>query len=227
MEMDTTAQLAHLYDKEVVCPVCDAKFKTKIVKVNSPRIVARDSDFFIRYSVINPYFYDVWVCDSCGYSAMKADFPKIKSYQKDLVFSEITKKWRPHYFPEAYSPDDAINRYKLALVNSMSIEKPNSTLAMTFLKLGWMYRLIEEEDKEQLFLNQALEYFLKAFSIEDFPIYGMQRDAITYLIGDLYRRTNSSEDALRWYSNVITAPGASPKMKEMARSGREIINNNV
>ncbi|PRR83026.1 DUF2225 domain-containing protein [Clostridium vincentii] len=222
--MSETDLKIHIYDKEIICPICNSKFNVKIVKVNSPRITSKDSDFFIRYRVINPYFYDVWVCNSCGYSAIKADFPKIKSHQKDIILNEITRKWRPHNFPENLTVPDAINRYKLALVNSMAINATNSSIAMIFLKLGWMFRLNEDIEKENLFLNQSLQYFLKSFSLENFPIYGMQRDSFSYLIGDLYRRTNKSEEALRWYSTVITTVGASVKVKELARTGKDIIN---
>jgi len=217
----------HLYDKEVVCPVCNFKFTTKFIKVNSPRITARDSDFFIRYSIINPYFYDVWICNSCGYSAVKADFSKIKSHQKDLIINEITRKWRPHIFPEVLTVSDAIHRYKLALVNAMVMESTNSSLAMIFLKLGWMFRLSQDIEKESLFLGKALEYFLKAFSLENFPIYGMQRDSISYLIGDLYRRTDNAKEALKWYSKVITTIGASAKVKDLARTAKDTMDNNI
>lgn len=225
--MSETDFKTHIYDKEVICPVCNSKFNVKVVKVNSPRITSKDSDFFIRYRVANPYFYDVWVCNSCGYSAIKADFPKIKSHQKDIILNEITRKWRPHSFPEILTVPDAINRYKLALVNSMAIDVPNSSIAMIFLKLGWMFRLSEDIEKENLFLNQSLQYFLKSFSLENFPIYGMQRDSFSYLIGDLYRRTNKSEEALRWYSTVITTVGASVKVKELARTGKDTIHNKI
>lgn len=225
--MSTIDIATHIYDKEIVCPVCTYKFNAKVVKVNSPRITTRDSDLFIRYSIVNPYFYDVWVCDSCGYSAVKADFPKVKAHQKELVMNEITRKWRPHDFPDNFTVSDAIHRYKLALVNAMAIDSPNSSLAMLFLKLGWMFRLSEDTEKENLFLGNALQYFLKAFSLEDFPIYGMQRDSISYLIGDLYRRTGNNEEALRWYSKVMTTIGASVKVKELARDSKDMINNKV
>ena len=89
---ECTAELEFAFDdtyigalgaRYVKCPICGKTFKTKAVKVNSPRIISKDSDFFIRYSVVNPYFYDVWICNSCGYAAMKSDFLKVKSYEKD------------------------------------------------------------------------------------------------------------------------------------------------
>ncbi|MBD7910241.1 MULTISPECIES: DUF2225 domain-containing protein [Clostridium] len=219
--------LKHTYDKEIVCPICENKFKVKIVKVNSPRITSKDSDFFIRYSVVNPYFYDVWMCNHCGYSSMKADFPKIKSFQKELVLDGITKKWTPRVYPESLTVDNAIERYKLALVTSMIIEKPNSTKAMILLKLAWMYRLKKDVEKEMAFLKQSITAFLDAYSMEDFPIYGMQRDSISYLIGELYRRTNNEKEALTWYSKVFSTVGASQKLKDLARNGKDSLKNNM
>ena len=35
----------------------------------------------INYEVINPMLYDVWVCPTCGYAALKGEFPKIRSFQ--------------------------------------------------------------------------------------------------------------------------------------------------
>ena len=71
----------NLFFKEVICPVCENSFKTPTVKVNTPRVTSRDSDFFIRYSVVNPYLYEILLCPSCGYSALRTDFSKIESFR--------------------------------------------------------------------------------------------------------------------------------------------------
>ena len=66
-----TPSTSLLYDKTITCPVCGNIFKARSIKTSSYRILKKDSDFFINYSIINPYFYDVWICDSCGYASMK------------------------------------------------------------------------------------------------------------------------------------------------------------
>lgn len=213
----------HIFDRSIDCPVCGQSFKTKAVKVNSPRVVSRDSDFFIRYSVVNPYLYDVWICNSCGYAAMKSDFEKIKNYQKELVLKNISKKWRGREYPDIYTEHTAIERYKLALINSMHIESSSSTKAMILLKLAWMYRSLDDEAKELDALRSSLNAFMDTYTNESFPVYGLHRDSFTYLIGEINRRLNNNEEALRWYSNVITTVGASQKVKEMARDGKDKI----
>ena len=213
----------HIFDREVTCPVCGKTFKTKAVKVNSPRIASKDSDFFIRYSVVNPYFYDVWICNSCGYAAMKSDFPKIKSYEKDAIFNKISIKWKPREYPDILNASIAIERYKLALLSATVMEKPNSTLGMILLKTAWMYRLLEDTTNENIYLTKALNTLNSAYSAERFPMYGLQRDSMSYLLGDLNRRIGNNSEALRWYSSVITTPGVSSRIKDLARDGKNII----
>lgn len=221
--MNDTNILNHLFDKHVTCPVCASEFTTKAVKVKSPRIISKDSDFFIRYSVANPYFYDVWICNSCGYAAMKSDFEKIKFHKKELVLSNVTTKWKPRDYPEILDERLAIERYKLALLNAILVDLPNSTKAMISLKISWIYRLLNDNTQELSFLKQALDGFTEAYITENFPIYGLQRDSLMYLIGDLNRRLGNFQEALSWYSRTIVGVNASYKIKEMARVGKDLI----
>ena len=73
------------------------------------------------------------------------------------------------------------------------------------------------------FLKKALDTLSLAYSTERFPMYGLQRDSMSYLLGDLNRRIKNYPEALRWYSSVITTPGVSPRIKELARDGKDLI----
>ena len=223
--MNDTNILNHLFDKQVICPVCDSHFKTKTVKSKSPRVMAKDSDFFIRYSVANPYFYDVCICNSCGYAAMKSDFEKLKSHKKELVLSNVTSKWKPREYPAILDEKLAIERYKLALLNAVLINLPDSTKAMISLKIAWMHRLLDDTTQETLFLKQALEGFNDAYIKEILPIYGLQRDSLMYLLGELNRKLGNYQNSLLWYSKTIVSTNSSYKVKEMARIGKDSIKN--
>nr|WP_251861641.1 DUF2225 domain-containing protein [Clostridium sp. Marseille-Q2269] len=212
-----------LYERKVTCPVCGNVFMAKAVKTSSYRILKKDSDLFIRYSIINPYFYDVWICNECGYAAMKKDFNSIKNFQIDSVKEGITENWIPREYPEIYNVDIAIERFKLSLLNYVVLESPSSKKGFNCLKLAWMYRLKNNYDKENLFLNEALGCLKESYFLEDFPIYGMDRYTTTYLVAELMRRTGSSEEALRWFSNVITAHGISSRLKNLARDQKDLI----
>ena len=212
-----------IYDKEVVCPICNFKFNAKAVKASSYRVGKKSSDLFTDYTLVNPYFYDVWVCNSCGYSAMKSDFEKIKSHQAEEIHKRITTKWNGKTYPDIYDVDVAIERYKLALLNTLVMDGNSSRKAYNCLKLAWMYRIKEDKEKEQAFLGQALEGFNKAYFEENFPIYGMDKFTTMYLIGELFRRIGDNDNAMKWFSQVITTPNVNSKVKEMAKDQKDLI----
>ena len=221
--MNDTNILNHLFDKQVICPVCNSHFKSKTVKSKSPRVVSKDSDFFIRYSVANPYFYDVLICNSCGYAAMRIDFEKLKIHKKELVFSNVTPKWKPREYPDILDEKLAIERYKLALLNALLLNLPDSTKAMISLKIAWMNRLLDNSPQETLFLKQALEGFNNAYINEIFPIYGLQRDSLMYLLGELSRKLGNYQDALLWFSRTIVSTNSTARVKDLARFGKDLI----
>lgn len=68
---------------------------------------------------------------------MKVDFLKIKDYQKDLVFKKIASKWKPRIYLDIMTEELAIEKYKLALITALSIEKPNSTIGMILIKISF------------------------------------------------------------------------------------------
>lgn len=212
-----------LYNKTVTCPVCGAIIQAVSVKNSSCKIIKRDSDLFNYYSNINPYFYNVWLCNKCGYAAMKSDFLKIREFQKDLIKQNISPKWHSKNYPDVYDINIALERYKLSLLNYTVIKAPSSKKAMNCLKIAWMYRLLKDSEHEQLFLSTALEGFVDAYANEKCPIYGMDKFTLIYLIGELYRRIGQTDKALLWFSNVITTSGVSQKLKDKARDQKDLI----
>lgn len=223
---DDNINTKNIFLKQITCPVCNNIFKTPAVKVNAPRIASKDSDFFIRYLVENPYFYEVWLCPNCGYAALKTDFEKIRNFQCKLIKENITPKWVNREYPIPFNENVAIERYKLALLNSLVIESKSSTKAIICLKIAWMFRLLSDTISENNFLSQALIAFNDTYINEKLPVYGLDRFSIMFLIGELNRRIGEDKTALRWFSEVITSIGAPQKIKEMARDGKDKIRRN-
>lgn len=212
-----------IFDREISCPVCEHNFKTKAVKNNAPRIKSRDTDFLIRYNIINPLLYDVWVCPICGYAALKGDFHKIKKHQRALIIDKVVNNWQGKKYPPILNEHNAIERLKLALFNAVVSDAKNSTKAYICLKIAWIYRLLENYEEEKSFLKKALEGFLIAYSSEYTPFYGLDSHALMYLIGELYRRTDNNKEALLWFGNVIISRNAPFRIKEKARDMKELI----
>lgn len=219
--------MTNLFYKSVRCPVCESNFKSPSVKVKSPRIDSKDSDFFIRYRIENPYFYEVFVCPVCGYSALKIDFDKIKKHQIKLIQEKITPKWVNRQFNLPFNEKTAIERYKLALINTIFMEGPSSTKAIITLRLAWMYRLIGDLENEKIFLSQSLISFNDTYTNEYLPVYGLDRFSIMYLIGELNRRLSNYATALHCYSDCLTSINSPQKVKELARDGKDKIKGEI
>lgn len=220
---DEEKQKNLLYNREVTCPVCGNDFKAKSVKTSAARILRKDSDSFIIFDVINPYFYDVWICNKCGYAAMKRDFNKIRNSEIELVKEKIKPKWHPKTYPDVYDVNIAIERFKLSLLNYYVINAKASKKAMNCLKIAWMYRLLKDAENENVFLKQALEGFNSAYFNEGFPLYNMDKFTSMYIIGELNRRLGNNEESLKWFSQIITAQGAPSKLKDRSRDQRDLI----
>lgn len=212
-----------LFNKSITCPACQNNFKAKAVKVNAPRIDRKDSDFFIVYKGVNPYFYDVWICNNCGYSALKIDFESLRGKQVEFILNSIKPKWTPKNYPSVYDINIAIERYKLALITSSIIKKKPSTKGMICLKIAWMYRLLGKQDLENSFLEKTLTLFEDTYLNETLPVYGMQKPNLLYMIGELHRRLGDFDKALRNFSLVLIDETASYRLKELTRDMRDLI----
>lgn len=215
----------YLYDKTYNCPVCGNIFKEKTVKIGKARMVSKDTDLMPKYENINPLLYDVIVCQRCGYSALIKYFDKLKQNQAELIRKNITPKFKPRLYPEVFDLDIGIERYKLALLNAVVKNAKNSEKAYICLKIAWLYRLKENKEEENKFIEQAFIGFKEAYEKESFPICGMDRFTLMYLLGELSRRCGDNHEALLWFSKVIVTPNVNPRLKELARDQKDLIKN--
>lgn len=223
MDTKDSSKKALTYNKEITCPVCGKPFSQPVVKSHSARIKKRDTDFFIIYDVINPYFYDIWLCPRCGYAALRKEFEGIKPAAIQTIKDKVQKGWAERKYPEEYDVDIAIERYKVALMNYCLIGAKDSQKGYVCLKLSWMYRIKGKIEEEMNFSKSALECFENAYMKETLPFYGMNKCMVQYLIGELYRRAGKNDDALRWFGEVIVSRDADYAVKEKARDQKDLI----
>lgn len=226
MEMENSKNLREdmfLYDKQIVCPICGTEFSAHIVKTSKCRMKTKESDFYIKYSGINPYFYDVLLCDECGYASLKADFGELRKREMEAIKNNIVSKWHKREYPKTYDIHIALERYKLSLLNYSVSGSKVSKKAMNCLKISWMYRELGDIKNEGKFREQALIGFKEAYSTEELPIYGMDNYTVLYLIGELNRRSGNYEEALRYLGQVITSPSAGKRVKDLAINQKYLI----
>lgn len=229
-----------LFDKSYVCPVCDEKFSVKAVRTGKVKLKRTDSDLRPIYELMEPLKYDAVVCSHCGYSALSRFFPNITNAQARIVKEKISSNFKGlEMNGNTYSFDEAVTRFKLALVNTVLKNTKASEKAYTCLKFAWLYRAKAESlpsdtpnidnIKKELAANEAecienaYEGFTVAFSKESFPMCGMDENTVTYLVAELARRCGKYDEASRWVSQVLIARDANERIKEKAREIKELI----
>lgn len=229
-----------LFDKKYTCPICDKEFISKAVRTGKVKLNKTDTDLRPIYEIMEPIKYDAVVCTHCGYSALSRFFPTVTNAQAKIIREKISSSFKGLDMNGAiYSYDEAITRYKLALVNTVMKNTKASEKAYTCLKLAWLYRSksenlpadtpdIERVKKELASyeaecIENAYEGFVVAFSKENFPMCGMDEHTVTYLVAELARRCGKYDEASRWISQVIVARDANERIKEKARDIKELI----
>lgn len=228
-----------LFDKTYTCPVCDKEFKSRTVKMGKERLVGSDMDLRPKYEHVDMLKYDVILCPRCGYAALSRYFKFITSHQSKLIKEKISSnfKSRENEVKETYTYDEALERYKLALVNAIVKMAKSSEKAYICLKTAWLLRgkgehldkeekgyeekkkKIDEEEKE--FLKNALDGFLAARQSETFPMCGMDESTVDYLIAVTSNKFEQYDVAMKLISGILVSTSANTRMKDRARVLKE------
>jgi len=211
-----------LVAKKQKCPVCKSDFQDWDVSSYRIRIEKTDTDLRSYYSPYDPLYYGVIICQECGYAATRSYFNKTTKKQSDLILSKITPNYRRKIYHHTYTIDDAIERHKYALLNTVIKEGKDSEKAMTCLKLSWLYREKEDSESESLFRQNALKGFLCAYEKEH-SIPGMDTNTLQYLIGELNRREGNLEEAMKYIGSIIVNKDVLPRLKNRAIDVKELI----
>lgn len=227
-----------IYDKSYDCPVCDGKFSAKIMKTGKAKLIGTDQDLRAKYDGIDPIKYDVLLCPACGYAALSRYFTNITSAQAKLVKEKISQAVHMgSYQDEVYSYEQALERYKLALVNAVVKKARASEKAYICLKSAWLLRgyaeSLQEEGKvdqklldalagqEAEYLENAYKGFSEARQSEGFPMCGMDEITIDYLLAALAVRVRKYDVAGKLIASLLTNSAANARIKDKARDLKE------
>jgi uncharacterized protein (DUF2225 family) len=213
----------YIYAKEYNCPCCDQHFFDYTVRASRVRFKSADTDLRNRFEPFDPLYYDALMCSRCGHTAMSAFMGHVTDAQAKRVQAEITSRFQPKEYPMAYTPADAIERMKYALLTAVVKDVKTSQMANICLKLSWVYRDAGDSENEKVFAKRALEAFIKALEKEDPPISGMDTDMVTYLIGELHRRTGNNQEAMKWIAKVLSGQGVKKSIKDKALEVKNLI----
>ncbi|MEK4284287.1 DUF2225 domain-containing protein [Ureibacillus sp. FSL K6-0165] len=225
--MENHTEISPFYVKKVVCIFCEKKFPTLKVRSKFVKVENTETDFRPIYSDsnVNPLYYNVFVCQHCGFSFTE-DFSKyFAPGTREKIQEQITKKWVPHSFSGERTIAQAIQSYKLALVCGNLKNEKFIARAGLALRIGWLYRTLQNKEQEIRFLKIARDLYMDSYSTEDYLSTGMSGIRVMYLIAELSRRIGDISNATRFFSRVIENQrhGGEPKIIEMAKEQWKII----
>ena len=207
-----------LFDKAMDCPCCKGKFITKKVRSSRLRLEKRDEDFLNHYKTENPIKYNIFVCPNCGYAAYENKYESIKENEMNIIQANITLNWVQRDFGEVRNNQQAIEAYKLALLQGSMLGYSKLELANICLNIGWLNRMDENEEEER-FLILARDQFIEAYNNESLSGTNMTEEKLTYLVAELSRRIGEKETALSWFNTCLNNPNIKmdPALEDMAR----------
>lgn len=213
-----------IYEKDFKCPICKEKIKIKAVKASKNRLVSTDLDLNAKYDKVNPLYYEVVVCNICGFAQLnkREEMPTLA--EAELIKQMVSSKFGGRKYNQYYTAMEAVDRYKLALLNAIVRNGLEGEKAYIALKLAWVYREMGEEEQEKRFLGEALTGFLKAYQSENFPIFELQEEVVTYLIAALSYQVEEYGQALKWIQVTLRHKDASPKLKDRCFELKQLIN---
>ena len=236
----TVQEQDFLFDKAFKCPICDREFRARTVKIGKAKLAGSDLDLRPRYEQIDLLKYDVIMCPFCGYASLSRFFKYVTSPQAKNIREKISASFKPQKDErEIYTYDEALERYKLTLVNAIVKQTRASEKAYICLKTAWLLRGKAEhldknlpdyeaqkkqcEDEENEFLRNALEGFLAARQTESFPMCGMDEPTVDYVIAVTAMRFEQYDVSSRLITGILQSTSANPRMKDKARDIKEIL----
>ncbi len=199
--------MADLVYKSAQCSLCGYNFKTPRVKKKAQRAVKTDTDFCVHYSSENPIYYYVTVCPNCGYSYTDSFGRPRKGMQEEIphVEEDFLVQRDERLAEEAY----------LRAIKCAELQREKSAvLAGLYLHLAWVYRFMEEKEKEKEALKKAYEYYYDTYQTS----YAGDTGRILYLMGELNRRLGNYKDAVFFLAKVASDRTiGDPALSRMAR----------
>ncbi len=207
-----------LFDKQNTCPVCGTKFKSKKVMTDAIKIKSYEKDLKPVYEGVNVLFYSIIVCSNCKYSAFEQDFEKQipPQYMDDI--RSIQQKIKTDYnFSAERDHHIAIASYAIAALYYLA-KKNYLRAGECFLRMGWLYREIGEAENEDKALARALHNFTEGFMKS--YIEPEKEPMILFYLGYLNYKFNRKEDAIRFFSDLLTKYKGSNSY--YVKAGREL-----
>ncbi|MFC5405656.1 DUF2225 domain-containing protein [Cohnella soli] len=189
-----------LFQIKIDCICCEGSFQTSRVRPSLKKAIRTDTDFCSYFKSINPDFYVVRVCPTCGFASTEHSAVRLNEKMRTAFYEKIGKQWQFRDYGGERTLGTALECYKFALLTAQAIGERERVIASLLHHIAWLYRYEGKHDQEIRFIEFAKDAYVK--------VYETERDAISnarlmYLIGELHKRLGLFSEAVRWFGRVI------------------------
>jgi uncharacterized protein (DUF2225 family) len=191
-----------LYQKKVNCTHCQSSFETSKVRSSQKRSAKSDTDFCVHYKAedVNPEYYVIHVCPFCGFAFSENSTETMSENSKKVFADKVSSRWKQRDYGGVRTWEDAMQTYKLALICAQIQQEKDRVIAGILQHIAWLYRYKSMEKEEKQFLRFALEAYIRVYEYEEQAVNNAK---LMYLIGELHRRLNEYNEAVKWFTRVI------------------------
>lgn len=212
-----------IYEKTYTCPVCDKEFKNKTMRTGKFKMVSCDMDLKPYFEPIPADYYEIVLCEHCGYAALSKQFTTLRDFQIDLLAEKIMPNFKNIEYSDIYSAEDALFRYKQALKCSIVKKSKASEKAYLALRIAWIYRDLKDDIYEMQYIKIAYDGFMTAIEQEYYPMSGLDETTVMYILANLVYRLGRRDMAKKLLGNIIARRNASPRMQQKIYDFRELL----
>lgn len=187
-------KMAALHKEHFTCAFCTKVFEDYVAAASNA-FVWQDTDFRPHAADEQPIPHYVHTCPFCGFT----DYSHAGRVGDDenKTIAEYLNSYCLYKDPARFN---AAQKYELLANIFMLRNMPSAEIAQAYLNAAWM---AEDETNIALgneFRKYAINFLVKA--LENHEVGEEKVPAITYLLGELHRRTGNFHEALEWFSKV-------------------------
>lgn len=210
------------FEREYTCPVCKITFKSLSIRSSATYVETKEADLHIIYKGVSPLHYSIIVCPTCEYAASNTSFiqnlERVKAEQLAVALAQL--KSDEHFdFVGERDLETTLKTFQLAIRTAQLKMVSSAELSGLILAAGWIAREMGNINLEKVYINEALKHYLDAYHNDSGAIGNLDDITVTYLIGELHRRSGNYSDAINWFNKVIyhKAIKQNPNIEKLAR----------
>lgn len=208
-----------LFDKNVVCPVCEKDFTLYQLRTSKFKLVELKRDMRQVFEGVDEIWYNIWTCPHCKYSNFHYDFPRMKAVNKEKLLQEMPDKLAGFHLPETLktSYNEVFDSYYLAMACKDIVGGTAYEYGRLWLHLAWMYSDVEDDEMFNFAYEKAREFYAKGWFTERVQLTPEGEQKLAVLISEMHVHAGMLDDAMKFVFEAIQMKNGSKAMTEKAR----------